>query len=156
MKHPIPVLILCLGLLLLAVSAHAAVNLQTCSVTPTLGGVMGCPSASMTFTPVSSTSLVRSQVNSIQGWRPFNTLAASDEVYTADGTWHTLSSIQPALQPITPVPLPVIVPPPANLTQDVLITLVGGNAPQAVMFAGVPVPACFSIGPAPSKQVCLP
>jgi hypothetical protein len=117
MKHPIPVIFLVLGLLFLAVSAHAAVNLQTCSVTPTSGGVMGCPTVSMTFTPVSSTSLVRSQVNSIQGWRPFNTLAANDEVYTADGNWHTLSSIQPALQPITPAPPipPGVQTPPATV-----------------------------------------
>lgn len=149
-----------LAVLALCLSIHdahaAAVNLQTCAVTPTLGGVMGCPAVSMTFAPVSSTTLVRSQINAVQGWRPFGSLAANDQVYAADGNWHALSTIQPALQAITPPPPPVVVPAPLSVTQDVLITLVGGQAPQAVMFSQVPVPACFTIGPAPSKQVCLP
>jgi len=142
--------------LMLPIAAGAAVNLQTCTVTPTSGGLIGCPLPSVVFAPVSPTTLVRSQVAGVQGWRPFSALKPVDSVVSADGQWHTLSSITPALQPSTTPSPPVIVPPPPSLTQDVLITLVGGTAPQSVVFSGVSVPACFAIGPVPAKQVCLP
>src|SRR5882757_3614686 len=135
---------------------HAAVNLQTCTVPPTSGGLIGCPTASVSFAPVTSTTLVRSIVANAQGFRAFNSLKSSDIVYAQDGQWHTLSSITVALQPTSTPPPPVVVPPPPSLTQDVLITLVGGTAPQSVVFSGVSVPACFAIGPQPAKQVCLP
>lgn len=140
--------------LMLPVAAGAAVNLQTCTVTPTSGGVAGCPTANLAFAPVSPSSWVRSVVNGTQAFRPFSTLKPADTVWT--GSWQPLSAITPALQPSTPVPAPVVVPPAPSLTQDVLITLVGGTAPQSVVFSGVSVPACFAIGPAPAKQVCLP
>lgn len=157
MKHWI--IVIALGLLFVSLKSHAAVNLQTCSGTLAPGaGLLGCPQLSLGFTPVSPKTLVRSIVDNTQGFRAFGSLSSADQVYAADGNWHVLSTIQPALQPITPAPPtpapPVVVPPPASLTQDVLITLVGGKAPQSVIFSGVPVPACFSIGS--SKQVCLP
>lgn len=94
------------------VPAHAAtLTLQTCAAVPTTGGVAGCPSASVAFTPVAPTSLVRSQVHGVQGWRAFSNLAPADEVYAADGAWHVLSTITAALAPTSPVPPPVVTPP---------------------------------------------
>jgi len=145
------------ALVTITVMAATPVNLQTCSATLSPdAGLLGCPQPSVSFAPVSSTTLVRSIVANAQGFRAFNSLKSSDTVYAQDGQWHTLSSITPALQPTSILPPPVVVPPPPSLTQDVLITLVGGTAPQSVVFSGVNVPACFAIGSAPAKQVCLP
>lgn len=143
-------------LLTMCAVSHAAtaVNLQTCAVTPTTGGLMGCTVTR--FAPVAPETLVRSIVNGGQGWRAFSTLTPSDTVYASDGTWHALSALTVALQPTSTPPPTQVVPPPPSLTQDVLITLVGGTAPQSVVFSGVSVPACFAIGPPPAKQVCLP
>lgn len=92
--------------------AAAPLNLQTCIITPTTGGVAGCPFADVLLAPVGPTSLVRSTVNNAQGWRPFSSLHALDQVYAADGAWHVLGTITPALQPSTPLPPPVVTTPP--------------------------------------------
>lgn len=106
-------------LLAMCAVSHAAtsVNLQTCTVTPTSGGLIGCPTASVSFAPVAPTTLVRSQVAGAQGWRPFSTLKPTDSVVSADGQWHVLSSITPALQPTSPPPvvIPPVVPPPTDV-----------------------------------------
>ena len=99
-----------------AVPSHAAtaVNIQTCAVTPTSGGLVGCPTAQVNFEPVSPTTLVRSQVGGIQGWRAFSTLTPADSVVSqADGGWHVLSTITVALQPTT-TPTQPVTPPPAT------------------------------------------
>lgn len=89
----------------LAQGAQAAdsLTLQTCAVTPSPAtaalGLMGCPAASMSFGPVSSTLLVRSIHDNTQGWRAFGSLASTDQVYANDYAWHVLSSITPTLQP---------------------------------------------------------
>lgn len=130
-------------------TAHAAtpVNLQQCAVTPTTGGLLGCPTASVTFGPVSPSTLVRSGVNSAQGWRVFSSLNSADSVYAQDGSWHILSTITPALGS-TPPP----VTPPATATQSVVITSLD-NPQMIVTFTGVPVPGCFTLNTA---KVCTP
>lgn len=88
--------------------AGTPVNLQQCSVTPSTGGLIGCPTANISFGPVAPTTLVRSQVNGAQAWRAFNTLQPADLVVTPDGAWHTLSAITPAL---VVIPTPPVTPP---------------------------------------------
>jgi hypothetical protein len=163
MKHFALLLCLIAALAFASTKVHAAVNLQTCTVTPTSGGVMGCPEGSYGFAAVSPSSLVRSQVNRIQGWRAFNSLSSTDQVYASDYAWHSLGSITPALQttsPSTPpvTPPPVVIPPTGLLVQSVTITLVGGQAPQAVVFSAVASPACFALSTptGPYKQICMP
>lgn len=92
--------------------AHAAtVNLQVCTVTPGSGGLVGCPAASVAFAAVMPTSLVRSQVNGVQGWRAFANLTPVDQVVSQDGAWHALSTLTVATVPVsTPIP-PVTTPP---------------------------------------------
>ena len=97
--------------------AATAVNIQTCAVAPTTGGLVGCPTAQVNFEPVAPTTLVRSQVGGIQGWRAFSTLTSVDSVVSqADGGWHVLSTITVALQPPTtptqPITPPPVIPPP--------------------------------------------
>lgn len=94
--------------------AATPVNLQVCLTAPTSsspGNVAGCPAGSFLFAPVAPDSLVRSQVNHAQGWRPFKTLQPADQAYAADGTWHALSTITAALAPTSGVPPPVVTPP---------------------------------------------
>lgn len=146
-------------LLLLACSSvlAAPVNLQTCTVAPTTGGVAGCPTASLIAAPVTPTTWTRSIVNNIQAFRPFSTLKPADFVWA--GSWQPLGSITPALATIPPVTIPPVVTPPVTpQVQDVTITLVGALAPQSVVFSGVASPACFALNvpAAPPKQICLP
>lgn len=114
----IPAILLCLlAALVFAKPAHsAALNLQTCTVTPTTGGIAGCPAANALFGPVAPTTLVRSQPtsNGPQGWRAFSSLKSTDQVYAQDHAWHTLSTVQPSLAQ-TPAPgSPPVVTPPAD------------------------------------------
>jgi hypothetical protein len=136
------------GLLLLAtfmVCAATAVNLQTCTTTPTTGGLLGCPTANVVFAPVAPTTWVRSVVAGTQGWRAYSTLKPTDQVYT--GVWVLLSAITVALQPTSTMP-----PATTAATQDV--TIVSSDLPaQPVVFKGAPVPACFTVN---AKQVCVP
>lgn len=130
-----------LALLLTVAFAHsahaAAVNLQTCTVTPTSGGVAGCPSVDVTYAPVSATTLVRSQVNNIQGWRAFSTLLPNDQVYAADGSWHVLGGLTVARSaPAPPVTTPpaqnpptVVSVPPQVWTCTTTVTLVTCTSP---------------------------
>lgn len=136
--------------------AATAVNLQTCTVTPTTGGLMGCPTADVVFAPVAPTTLVRSAVSGSQGWRAFSTLAPADSVVLNDGTWHALSTLTvaqaPSTPPTPPVTPPPVVPPPVPTTQDVTITSQDLPA-QPVVFKAAPVPACFTVN---AKQICVP
>lgn len=96
--------------------AHAAapLTLQTCTVAPTstaIGSVAGCPGGSFLFAAVAPATLVRFQVSGVQGWRAFNALSPTDQVYASDYAWHVLASITPALQPPSTAP-PVTLPPP--------------------------------------------
>ena len=150
--------LLCL-LLVSSAFAGSPVNLQQCSVTPSTGGLIGCPTANVSFAPVAPTTLVRSQVAGAQAWRAFSTLQPADLVVSsADGGWHALSSITPALLPVsTPPPVvtppvtppPVVTPPP---TQNVVITSLD-NPQLIVTFSGVPNPGCFMVG---ATKVCVP
>lgn len=140
-------------LLLLACSSVLAatpVNLQTCTVVPTTGGIAGCPSANAVMGPVAPSSWVRSIVGGQQAFRPFSTLTPADYVWA--GSWQLLGSITPALQS-TSTPPPVVTPPvqpPA--TQSVVITSV--DAPStSVTFTNIPVPGCFTLN---TTRVCIP
>lgn len=116
MKHSL--ILLCLLVAsLYARSSHASVNLQTCAVTPTSGGLVGCPNASVSYTPVSSATLVRSQVAGVQGWRPYSTLNPADMVVAqSDGSWHALGSLAVATATSTPPITPVPPTPPVPVT----------------------------------------
>lgn len=140
-------------LMLVSLGAAAAVNIQSCTVTPTTGGLLGCPTGNAVFVPVGPTTLVRSAVNGAQGWRAFNTLQPADQVYT--GAWVTLSTISVAQSSAPPpVPPPPVVPPPVvpPPTQSVVITSTD-NPQLVVTFTGIPTPGCFTIN---AKQVCVP
>jgi|ERR1700761_2365985 len=92
------------------VRAATPVNIQSCAVAPSSSvGLMGCPTTSVKFAPVSPTTLVRSAVNGIQGWRAFNTLQPADLVVPqTDGQFHALSTVSVAttapVTPVTPTP----------------------------------------------------
>jgi hypothetical protein len=136
-----------LVLMLASLGAFAAVNIQTCTTTPTTGGLIGCPTANVVFAPVAPTTLVRSAVNGAQAWRPFSTLQPADQVVSAtDGAWHALNTLTVATTTTPPVTTP-----PAT-TQTVTITRVD-EPDTSVTFMGVPVPGCFTIN---AKQVCVP
>jgi hypothetical protein len=96
--------------------AATAVNLQVCTVTPGSSGLIGCPAANVAFAAVTPTTLVRSQVNGVQGWRAFANLQPADMVVSADGAWHALSTLTvatvPTSTPIPPVTTPPVVTPP--------------------------------------------
>lgn len=154
-----------IGLHVRHVQAGTSVSLQTCTVAPSTGGLLGCPSANVMFAPVGPATLVRSAVKGIQGWRAFSTLQPSDSVWTAVGGWQVLSTLSPVLATVPviappaslpPVLPPALPPPPAvpavPAVQSVTFTSV--DSPNvSVTFMQVPVPGCFSVG---VKQVCVP
>ena len=153
---------LVLGLAAFAIPrAEAAVNLQTCTVTPGAPlptSLLGCPPPNVSFAAVAPTTLVRSSVSGQQGWRAFSTLKPADLVVSGiDGGWHPLSTLTVALL-MTPTP-PVVTPPPVTPpvvppAQSQSVTITSTDAPQmSVKLTGLPVPACFTIG---TKTVCTP
>jgi len=143
--------------------AHAAnaVNLQTCAVTPTTGGLVGCPTAQVNFAPVAPTTLVRSQINGVQGWRAFSTLTPADSVVSqADGSWHVLSSITVALQP-APTPPPPAVPPPVTappiVLSNITVSVDGQTAFEPVVFMQLPGGSCFTLTDGThTAHACMP
>lgn len=96
--------------------AATSVNLQVCTVTPGAGGLIGCPAASVTFAAVTPTSLVRSQVNGVQGWRAFANLQPADQVVAQDGAWHALSTLTVAISTPPPVTVPPVTTPPITVS----------------------------------------
>ena len=96
-----------------AAPAPTPVKLEVCTVTPTIGGVSGCPNASAVFAAVSPTSLVRALVNGGQGWHQYSTLPPDAQVVpNTDYGWHTLSSLTVAMVPPAPPVVPVQPTPP--------------------------------------------
>ncbi len=103
--------------------AATAVNLQVCTVTPGASGLIGCPAASVTFAAVTPTSLVRSQVNGVQGWRAFANLQPVDQVVAQDGAWHALGSLTVAMLTPPPVTIPPVTTPPVVPVADVWVPM---------------------------------
>jgi len=99
-----------IGLMLGLLSLHAhAAPVQICKTIPTGStGLMGCPPGSVVFDTPAPSSLVRSQVSGVQGWRMLSTLAPADLVYTGV-SWVSLSA---SSQPQTGTPISVIPQPP--------------------------------------------
>lgn len=140
-------------------STHAAVpiTLQTCAAPPTTGGVMGCQQ--VLFAAVAPTTLVRSSVTGVQGWRAFSTLQKADSVYAQDGSWHVLSSITPALLAPPVVIPPVVTPPPA--ATPVKYTVSWQKNAQEALTSEFSLPSnvtqCFTVAAGThSAQICLP
>jgi hypothetical protein len=143
-----------------ATHAATAVNLQTCAVTPTAGGLVGCPTAQVNFSPVAPTTLVRSSVNGVQGWRAFSTLTPTDLVVAApDFGWHALNTITVALQPpTTPTPpvTPPVTPPPIVLS-NITLTVDGQTAFEPVVFMQLPGGSCFTLSDGVhTAHACMP
>lgn len=156
MRCPLRIILLCLLVAICCVhhaQAATPVNIQTCTTTPTTGGLIGCPTANVVFAAVAPSTLVRSQVAGAQGWRAFSTLTPADSVVSAtDGGWHPLSSLTVAT--LTPPVTPPVVTPPVTVPATQSVTITSADNPQlTVTFMGVPTPGCFTVN---AKQVCVP
>lgn len=92
----------------------SATNVQVCTSAPVGSvGLMGCITGNVVFQMPQPTSLVRSQVKGVQGWRAFNTLAPTDLVYAQDGQWHAVSTLGTGVPQQPPATTPPVTPPPA-------------------------------------------
>lgn len=111
-----------LGPLVYMACAAATAQIQTCSAPATStasDALIGCPKASITWGPSSSSDLTRTQTPA-QAWKPFNTLTASSQVVSkSDGQWHALGTL--SIAPPAGTPAPVITPPPAPYSATVTL-----------------------------------